>query len=127
MSIKALFLVNCVVAILYGLALLVVPGGFLAAYGVDIESGTGLVAQLFGVSLIALGLLTWFARNAPASEGRSAIVRTLFWADALGAIVSLLGVLRGAVNPLGWSTVVVYAVLAVGFGYFVYRRAPATT
>jgi hypothetical protein len=126
MTLRNLFLVNCVVAMLYGIGLLVVPGSFLATYGVVLTTGARLVAQLFGVSLIGFGLLTWFARDADESEARSAILQTLFWTDALGGLVALLGVLQGAVNVMGWSTVVVYAVLAAAFAYFLYRPAPAT-
>jgi len=36
----------------------------------------------------------------------------------VGVIVSLGGVLSGAVNELGWVIVAVYLLLALGFGYF---------
>ena len=44
---------------------------------------------------------------------------------AIGFIVALIGQLGAVVNNLGWSTVVIYLFLAVGFGYFHFKK-PAT-
>ncbi|MFC1819902.1 hypothetical protein ACFLZG_02300, partial [Thermodesulfobacteriota bacterium] len=63
-------------------------------------------------------VLTWCARKAEESEGRRAIILALFISDAIGFIVALIGQLSGAVNALGWSTVIIYLLLALGFGYF---------
>ena len=57
---------------------------------------------------------------------RRAIVRALFFGDAIGFILSLIAQLGGVVNNLGWLTVVIYLVLAVGFGYF-HLKKPAGT
>lgn len=37
---------------------------------------------------------------------------------AVGAVVSLLGVLGGAANALGWVAVVMFVLLALAYGYF---------
>jgi hypothetical protein len=36
----------------------------------------------------------------------------------VGFIVSLMGTLSGATNAMGWSAVVIYLLLALGFAYF---------
>jgi hypothetical protein len=70
-------------------------------------------------------LLTWFARNSQESDARWAIVLALFVYDAIGAIVTLVATICGALNPLAWMIVVLYLLLAVGFGYFLIpRRKP---
>jgi hypothetical protein len=38
--------------------------------------------------------------------------------DAIGFIVTLIAIIAGALNPLAWMIVVLYLVLALGFGYF---------
>jgi len=38
--------------------------------------------------------------------------------DAFGFIAALLGRLSGVLNALGWSTVALYLLLALGYGYF---------
>ncbi len=80
------------------------------------------VAQLFGVSLVGFAFLTWSARNATDSDARKAIVLALFVSDGVGFIVALIGQFAGVVNSLGWSTVAIYLLLALGFGYFQFAR-----
>ncbi len=80
------------------------------------------VAQLFGVSLVGFAFLTWLAKNATDSDARKAIVLALFVSDSVGFIVALIGQLEGVVNSLGWSTVAIYLLLALGFGYFQFAR-----
>jgi hypothetical protein len=76
------------------------------------------VGQLFGAALIGFAVLTWAARNATDSDAGRAILLALCVADAIGFAVALVGQLGGVVNALGWSTVAIYLVLALGFGYF---------
>ena len=45
------------------------------------------------------------------------IAMALFVADAIGFLVTLLAQLDGTVNALGWSHVVIYLLLTIGFGY----------
>lgn len=125
MTLKSLFQVNAVVSMLYGISLLLVPGPFMAMYAVNLDAGGMGLAQLFGAALAGFGLLTWFARDAEPSTARHAIVTALCWSDVLGGVVCALGVLRGAFGPMAWSAVVVYAVLAGGYAYFLYGRAGA--
>ncbi len=80
------------------------------------------MGQLFGAALIGFAALTWTARNATDSDAGRAILLALFVADAIGFAVALIGQLGGIVNALGWSTVVIYLVLALGFGYFRFAK-----
>ena len=122
MKLGNLFVANAVIAGLFGLALVLVPGQFLAQYGLAIDAGFGLVAQLFGAALIGYALLTWGARKAGDSEARRAIVFALFFADAVGFVLALMAQLRGVVNAVGWSTVIIYLALAIGFAYFHFAK-----
>jgi hypothetical protein len=42
----------------------------------------------------------------------------LFIADGVGFVLALVGQLGNVVNALGWLTVAIYLLLALGFGYF---------
>jgi len=53
-------------------------------------------------------MLTWFARGAEASVARRAIILHLFVYDAIALVVTLIFVLTGSLNPLGWGIVAVY-------------------
>jgi hypothetical protein len=42
----------------------------------------------------------------------------LFVVSGVGFVIALLAQLDGVVNSLGWTTVAIYLLLALGFGYF---------
>jgi len=125
MKLSVLMTVNTVIAGLFGLAFVVVPVRLLSFYGVTADVSLAYVAQLFGAALLGFALLTWSARNAGDSEARRAIVLALFVSEAIGFVVALIAQLRIAVNAIGWSTVAIYLLLALGFGYFQFKK-PAT-
>jgi uncharacterized protein YjeT (DUF2065 family) len=118
MKLSTLMIANAVVAVLFGLGFILVPGQVLALYTTEASVSLDYVAQLFGTALFSFGVVTWAARNAPDSEARRAILLGLFLGDVVGCVVALIAQLGGVVSAMGWSTVVIYLVLAIGFGYF---------
>jgi len=122
MKLSALMTVNAVIAGLFGIAFVVVPVRLLAIYGITVDAQFALVGQLFGAALLGYALLTWTARNAAASDARAAIVLALFVSDAIAFVIALIAQLRNVVNAFGWSTVAIYLLLALGFGYFQFKK-----
>ena len=132
MKLSVLMVVNAIVAVVFGLGFVLAPGQAASLYspeaGVpEVGAVLELVAQLFGTALLAFAVLTWVARNAPDSEARQAILLALFVGDAVGFVVSLIAQLGGVVNALGWSTVAIYLLLAIGFGYFRFMARSASS
>jgi len=125
MRLSLLMTVNAIVAVVFGLAFVIAPGQAGALYGVSADAQFRYLAQLFGSALVGFGVLTWAARNAPASDARKAIVLALFVSEGLGFVLALLGQIAGVVNTMGWSTVAIYLLLALGFGYFQFVK-PST-
>ena len=122
MKLKTLMVINAVVAVVFGIAFVLVPAQVVSLYGVTAGVALKYVGQLFGAVLVGHALLTWSARNATDSDARRAIVLALFVSHGVGFIVTLIGQLGGVVNSLGWSTVAIYLLLALGFGYFQFAR-----
>lgn len=122
MKLRNLFAVNAVIAGLFGLAFVFAPAQLLAQYGLAVDSAFALVAQLFGAALIGYAILTWLCRKAGDSDARRAIVLALFISDGVAFILALMAQLKGLVNPLGWSTVAIYLLLAIGFAYFHFAK-----
>ena len=122
MKLSALMTVNAVIAGLFGIAFVVVPARILAIYGITVDAQFDLVGQLFGAALLGYALLTWTARNAAPSDARAAIVLALFGSNAIGFVIALIAQLRNVVNQVGWSTVAIYLLLALGFGYFQFKE-----
>lgn len=122
MKLNTLFTINAVIASLFGLAFLVFPQQTLAQYAIEVSGAAAGVMRFFGASLLGFGILTWLCRNSGESDARNAIVMALFLSDAIGTVVALYLQLSGMVNAMGWTTVVIYALLAVGFGMFAFKK-----
>ena len=125
MKLSTMFIIYAAISAIFGLAFVFVPETSLALYGITLSPGGILIARLFGAALLEFALLSWLARNAGDSEARKAIILAMFIGEAVGFIVVLLGQLSGEVNALGWSTVAVYLLLALGFGYFQFMKPSA--
>jgi len=122
MKLGNLFAVNAVIAGLFGLAFVFAPARLLAQYGLVVDAGFGLVAQLFGAALLGYAILTWLVRKVGDSEARRAIVLALFISDGVAFVLALMAQLKGLVDSLGWSTVAIYLLLALGFAYFHFAK-----
>jgi len=125
MKLSALMTLNTVIAGLFGVGFLAMPARVLANYGVTGDANLDLMTRLFGGALVGFAIISWQARNAGDSAARRAIVMAFFVADAIGFVVSLMAQLNGVSNNLGWSTVAIYLVLALGFGYHAVGSAAA--
>ena len=122
MKLRTLMVINTVIAVIFGIAFVLIPWQVIVLYGVQPEPAINYMSQLFGAALIAFAVLTWSARNAGESEARKAIILALFIGNTIGFIVALIAQINNIVNALGWSTVVIYLFLALGIAYFNFSR-----
>lgn len=126
MKLSNLFVFNAVVALVYGIGAVVVPVTMLSLHGMTQGPTEALVGQFMGVSLTAIGLITWLVRNVTDREAQKAIITALLISDVIGFIVVLLGVLSNLMNSLGWIAVGIYLLLALGYGYFRFLKPEVT-
>jgi hypothetical protein len=124
MSLRTFLTIAAVVALVYGVGLILVPGTMDSMYGLSVGASERLISQLFGVTLLALGLIDWLARDLIGESVRPIIIGSLI-GNVLGLVVSVAGTLGGTMNALGWSAVVIYLLLTLGFGYFQFMRPAA--
>jgi hypothetical protein len=124
MNVKTMLLVNAIVAAVFGLALVIVPGDVTAMYGITADAGMRYQSQLHGACLVGIAVLCWFARDTVASEARLAIFRALFVFNGVALVVALVAQFRGVVNAFGWSAVVIYLFFTLCWAYFL-RAKPA--
>ena len=124
MKLSTLMIINAVVAAAFGVAFVLVPSQVVSLYGFEDASDILIyVGRLRGAAFVGFAVLTLSARNASDSDARRAIVLALLISDGIGFIVALMGQLAEVVNSLGWSTVAIYLVLALGFGYFQFAKS----
>ena len=116
---RSLFMtIAAVVAALFGLAFILVPAQLMSFYGVTLDASGQWVGRYLGSAFIGIAALTWQARNAPAGEALRAVVLGDLAVSVTGLVVAVFDRIYGTGNALVWSTVVLYAFLTVGFGYF---------
>ena len=106
------------VTVFWGVSWLLFSGLLFALYGLQESAALKYTGQLFGAALIGLAVIAWSVRITPASEARRAIILALFITEVLCFIVALIGQLDGVVNALGWTTVAICLLFAIGFGYY---------
>jgi hypothetical protein len=75
------------------------------------------MSRLFGGTLFAIAIIQWMARDFDAGAMR-AVLMGVGVADAINFIVAIAATTSGTINALGWSTVLIYLVGALGAGYF---------
>jgi hypothetical protein len=126
MKLKSLMIINAIVAIVFGVMFVIVPVKAYSFYDITANEQLILMGRLFGAALIGFATLTWMARNATDSDARRALVLSLFIADSIGFVGALIGQINNVANALGWSTVAIYLLLALGFGYFQFFKAAPT-
>jgi hypothetical protein len=120
MKFKTLMIIKAIVCLGFGPLLLFVPGPLLTLLGSTWGPGAAaLTAREYGASLIGNLMLTWFARNAEDSPVRRVIALDLCVYDAIALIATLMILLQGGLNWLGWGIVVIYLFFAVGFAFFI--------
>ncbi len=122
MKLNTLLTIAAVVAGIFGLAFVLVSGPLLTLYGVTLDKAGTFVAQLFGAALIGFAVLNWLARNVTDRGAQQAILLANLISDTVGFVMALMGQLAGIANALGWSTVAIYLLLALGFAYFQFMK-----
>jgi hypothetical protein len=125
MKLKTLLLINTVVAAVFGLALVIVPGTVTATYGITADAAMRYMSQLYGASLLGVATLCWYATDAPESEARTGIIRGLFLFNAVSLFVSLVAQFSGVMNAVNWSAVAIYLLFTLGWAYFVWVKPAA--
>ena len=118
MKFKTLMTVKAVVCLGFGPVLLFFPAWILGLLGTAYGTGAALTAREYGAALVGNLLLTWLARKAEDSVARQAIIWNLFVYDAIALIATLVLLLTGVLNWLGWGIAFVYLFFTIGFGYF---------
>lgn len=124
MKLNTFMSIAAVVAFLFGLAFLLAPVQTMSVYGVTLDISGQYLGRYLGSAFLGIAVLTWFARNAkPQEEGSRAIILGDFILCITGLVVALFDKFYGAGNNMVWSTVIIYLLLAVGFGYFQFGKS----
>jgi hypothetical protein len=115
---NALFLVYLIVEVIFGIGFLFVPGSMMAPMGVTLDVTSTTFARLFGTLIISIPVLLFFVRKSASTEFRKGVVYCIFTYLLLSTILLLITQLKGLMNTLGWSIVILHFVFMLWFGYY---------
>ncbi|MFC1868311.1 hypothetical protein ACFL0H_09280 [Thermodesulfobacteriota bacterium] len=124
MMFRTLVTINSILAFVSGAACILIPDKLLAQYDVTLSPMGLVIYQFWGAALIGLGLLTWFARSIMETVFQKKIALALFITNGLSVVMAVRGQFAGA-NTSGWSTVVMFSLLTLGFGAFLLIKTSA--
>jgi hypothetical protein len=111
-------LIKSLVCLAFALPILIVPKSFYDLFGMTLDAAGVFPAWQYGASLLGNFLLTWFSRFSRETKARKAIIRGMLVYNLTGLVITLITVLRGVTNALGWLPVGIYLFFTIGYGYF---------
>ncbi|HTD98029.1 MAG TPA: hypothetical protein VK668_02035 [Mucilaginibacter sp.] len=119
MKLSTFAIIITILAFGFGLAFVFIPVKLMAFYGITLDaSGIGL-ARYFGVSNLFIGMIFWsYSSVSPSAKSWPKLLLYSLIYDILQLIVTLKAQLNNEANSNGWSTVAIFALLAIGSGYF---------
>ncbi len=117
-NLRTVFLVNAVMAFALALGFLLGPDTLLRLYGLSSDKTQILLAQLFGTSLVTIGMVAWFGSTMIDDlKARDAMAITLFITNIIFFVITLLGTLGRILRVAAWPTVIVFLAFALAYGY----------
>jgi hypothetical protein len=118
MKLNTLMIITAIIAFIFGLGFILAPVWTLQTYGVSTDVTCLFMSRYFGAAILGYAFLAWLTRNT-ASKGVQA---GFFAAMVLGFVIAVYNAFSGVSNALVWLNVVVYLLLGIGFGYFVFIK-----
>lgn len=119
MKLSTFAIIITILAIGFGLAFVFIPVKLMAFYGINLEADGIGMARYFGVSNLFIGMIFWSYSNvSPAAKSWPKLLLYSLIYDILQLIVTLMALLDKQGNSMGWTTVALFALLAIGSVYF---------
>lgn len=117
---KIFLSIAAVLAWLFGAGLLLAPEGFYAPLHTTITPLIATIAQAHGATLVGLGTLNWFARNAK-DEGLKAVLIGNLVVQILSLAIAIrtFSMVGGGVAP----ALVIHTVLGSAFALFLFKTS----
>jgi len=115
MKMRTLFLINAVVQFLFGLGFLLTPGLTLGVFGAGTDSIGTTLTRVAGGLIISLGIISWVGKDLDTDVQTAIAWGSVFFAHLQAGIFTLISVLNGSFNALGWLAVVMDAFFVVAF------------
>lgn len=121
MKLNTLILIMSLLCLLWGVGFILLPVSMWSMYGLTLDTSGVYISRELGTIFFTLGIILWLARNEPGLQIRRTMAIGLFIGNLLGCVVTLIGQFSAEVNAMGWVGFLMYALLALGFGYYTFK------
>jgi hypothetical protein len=119
MKLSTFALIITVLATGFGLAFILIPVKLMALYGISLESSGIVLGRYYGVSNLFVGMIFWsYSSVSPAAKSWPRLLLYSIIYEILQLVVTLKAMLDKQENSMGWTTIALFALLAIGSGYF---------
>jgi Ca2+/H+ antiporter len=116
---------TAIVAVFFGIPLMLSPNAVLAVYSAPLANAPGVTnSMLYGACLVAIGLMNWMAAAQSTAAARPVVIGS-FVVTVLGTLISLQRQLTDQAPAAAWLNVALYAVLLLLYGRLLLRREAA--
>jgi len=115
--------VTAIGSLVFGLAYLFVPDSLASLYGITLDPSSQY-PRFFGSALLGFATVLWLTRRVTSGPALRGVLVGSFAASLTGLVVAVIQALDPVGNALEWSSVVIYFLLSLGFGDFVFRTPP---
>jgi len=115
---KTLFLVYMIVEAIFGFGFLFVPGTLMGPMGVTFDETSLTFAKMFGSLIISIPVLMFFARRSANLEFKKGVIYCASVYLFVSTIILLITQIKGLMNSLGWSIVLLHFAFFLWFGYY---------
>jgi hypothetical protein len=118
---NTLFLVSMIVEAIFGIGFIIIPEFVMDPMGVALDETSGTFARLFGTAILCIPVLLFFARKSVNIEFKAGAVYCIFTYYITSAIILLITQIKGLMNGMGWSVVVLHIVFMLWSGYYLIK------
>ena len=119
MKLSTYAIIVTILAIGFGIAFLFIPEKVAEFYGGSLAGSGIIVARYFGSACLFIGLIYWsYSGVSPAAKSWPKLLLYSLVYDILQLIITLMSVLNKESNAMGWSSVALFALLAIASLYY---------
>jgi hypothetical protein len=117
---KILFLVHLIVGLIFGLGYILLPDLVISLFG--LSGYNPWLMRMIGAAILGFTASSWYGMAQVSYDRvRGIVMAEIVW-TALGALVSLLGLLFDRQPPALWLNAIILALFAAVFSFLAYRE-----